>query len=125
MSNRLLNGTDYGAYNLSLFSAGVAASAGFANAVGLVVGGQHPISNNFYVEGVDTAEFGYAEQSHHDPGRTRSCRAGIQSLLRRRVYQSDLHRATGRLVLVQRSRGAGYPALQRRIPGHRELYLEP
>lgn len=47
------DGAIFGAYNLSMLSAGVANSGGFSIAKGPVVGGQSPIQNNFYVEGVD------------------------------------------------------------------------
>jgi hypothetical protein len=47
------NGDFYGAYNLSLFNAGVAPNYGIGPAVGPVVGGQRPISNNWLIEGQD------------------------------------------------------------------------
>ncbi len=47
------NGSFYGAYNLSLIPPGVASNGGFGFARGPVVGGQRPISNNFYIDGVD------------------------------------------------------------------------
>ena len=47
------NGDFYGAYNLSLLHAGVAPSYGIGPAVGPVVGGQRPISNNWLIEGQD------------------------------------------------------------------------
>lgn len=46
-------GAAYGAYNLALQPAGVATNGGIGIARGPVVGGQQPISNNFYIEGVD------------------------------------------------------------------------
>ena len=47
------NGSAYGAYNLSLLSAGVANQNGLGPGRGPVVGGQRPNQNNFLVEGVD------------------------------------------------------------------------
>lgn len=47
------SGQAFGAYNLSLMPAGVTSSGGVGLARGPVVGGQAPISNNFYIEGVD------------------------------------------------------------------------
>lgn len=46
------NGTHFEAYNLSPLSAGVASNGGIGGR-GLVVGGQRPVSNNYYIDGVD------------------------------------------------------------------------
>ncbi len=46
-------GLAFGAYNLSLLSAGVTTNSGVPGVRGPVVGGQQPISNNFYVDGID------------------------------------------------------------------------
>lgn len=46
-------GAEFGAYNLSLQAAGVTSNGGFGVARGPVVGGQQPVSNNFYIEGID------------------------------------------------------------------------
>src|SRR5690349_16907675 len=43
-------GTTFGAYNLSLLSAGVASSGGYGVGIGPSVGGQRPRNNNFTVE---------------------------------------------------------------------------
>ncbi len=51
------NGAYYGAYNLSLLSAGVASNGGIGT-IGPVVGGQRPISNNYYIEGIDNTNHG-------------------------------------------------------------------
>jgi hypothetical protein len=47
------NGAEYGAYNLSLYSAGVASNGGVGPGRAPVVGGQRPTSNGFYLEGID------------------------------------------------------------------------
>jgi hypothetical protein len=47
------NGQAFGAYNLSLQSAGTVTNGGIGIARGPVVGGQRPVSNNFYIEGID------------------------------------------------------------------------
>ena len=47
------NGAFFGAYNLSLLSAGVASNGGIGPGRGPVVGGQPPFANNFYVAGID------------------------------------------------------------------------
>jgi hypothetical protein len=47
------NGEFWGAYNLSLFNAGVAPSYGIGPGRGPVVGGQRPISSYWQVEGLD------------------------------------------------------------------------
>lgn len=45
------NGSAFGAYNLSLFSAGVASNGGVGPARAPVVGGERPTANGFYLEG--------------------------------------------------------------------------
>ncbi len=47
------NGAFFGAYNLSLLSAGVASNGGIGPGRGPVVGGQPPYANNFYIAGID------------------------------------------------------------------------
>lgn len=47
------NGSIYGAYDLSMLSAGLGTNSGLGIARGPVVGGQRPSSNNFYIEGID------------------------------------------------------------------------
>jgi hypothetical protein len=46
-------GAAFGASNLSLHTAGVATNGGVGIARGPVVGGQQPVSNNFYIGGMD------------------------------------------------------------------------
>ena len=43
----------FGAYNLSLLSAGVGSSGGVGQGQGPSIGGQRPMNNNFMIEGVD------------------------------------------------------------------------
>ena len=55
-------GEQFGAYNLSLLGAGVASNGGVGPGRGPVVGGQRPIANNFYIDGVDN-------NLHSNPGQ--------------------------------------------------------
>jgi hypothetical protein len=56
------DGAEYGAYNLSLLSAGVASNGGIGPGRAPVVGGQRPTSNGFYLEGIDN-------NNRADPGQ--------------------------------------------------------
>jgi len=53
------NGQAYGAYNLSLLDPGVTTNNSLGPARGPVVGGQRPVSNNFYVDGMDNNNRGW------------------------------------------------------------------
>jgi len=56
------NGAEYGAYNLSLLSAGISSNGGIGPGRAPVVGGQRPTSNGFYLEGIDN-------NNRTDPGQ--------------------------------------------------------
>ena len=54
------NGQAYSSYNLSLLNPGVGGNNSLGSARGPVVGGQRPWSNNFYIDGMDNNNRGWA-----------------------------------------------------------------